>query len=149
METQGKVTAIDNKIITIEILDQEICTECGIKSDSQFALGCKSCGLLTNKDKKYLKAINKFDLPLKKGDAVKVMLSPVKAVKAGFFIFILPLLLFFLCYFLAEQVLFIDTELLKVGAGFAGLIAGYLVVFFRSRLLKHKDWPQVISISDI
>ncbi|MBN1797038.1 MAG: SoxR reducing system RseC family protein [Spirochaetales bacterium] len=149
METRGKVTAINNKIITIEVADQEICTDCGIKSDSQFALGCKSCGLLKNKDAKYVKAINRFDLPLKKGDVVKVSLSPFKAVKAGFFIFIVPLFLFFLCYFLAEQLFLVDTELIKVGAGLAGIITGYVFVFLRSRVLKHKDWPQVISISDI
>jgi positive regulator of sigma E activity len=147
METLGKVASIKDKIITIEVLDEEICEQCGVKSYSQFALGCKSCGLLKNKNTQYLDAINHLDLSLEKGDVVKVWLSPLKAIKAGFFIFIIPLLLFFGCYFLAEYVLLINTELYRVGIGLAGIVIGYVLVFLRSKLLKHKDWPRVISVN--
>jgi positive regulator of sigma E activity len=145
METMGKVASIKDDIITIELMDQEMCEQCSINSDSQSALGCKSCGLLKNKNTQYLDAINSLNLPLKNGDVVKVRLSPLKAVKAGFFIFIVPLILFFACYFLAHYVFLIDTEIYRVGIGLTGIIIGYVIVLLRSKLLKHKDWPQVVS----
>jgi positive regulator of sigma E activity len=146
LKTQGKVIAIENKIITIEISNQEICGECGIKSDSQFALGCKSCSLFKDKNKKYLKAINHLNLTIKNGDVVKVSLPPLKVIKAGFLIFIVPLLFFFIFYFLAEYLFLWNIEFYKIAAGMIGIIMGFIFIFIRNGLLKDKEWPLVISI---
>ncbi|MEJ2664358.1 MAG: SoxR reducing system RseC family protein [Spirochaetia bacterium] len=146
MQTQGKITAIEDNIVTIEITDQEICTQCGIKTDSQFSIGCNSCSLLAQKNKKFLKAINNLTTPLKEGDMVNVSLSPAKAIKAGFFIFIIPLVLFFLFYYFTEYVLLLTNEWVKIGMGLGGILLGFMGVYFRSKLLKQKEWPQVTEV---
>jgi positive regulator of sigma E activity len=146
MQTQGKITAIEDNIVTIEITDQEICTQCGIKTDSQFSIGCNSCSLLAKKNKKFLKAINNLTTPLKEGDMVNVSLSPAKAIKAGFFIFIIPLVLFFLFYYFTEYVLLLTNEWVKIGMGLGGILLGFMGVYFRSKLLKQKEWPQVTEV---
>jgi positive regulator of sigma E activity len=146
METQGKITAIDDTIVTIEITDQDICAQCGIKTDSQFSLGCNSCSLLAQKDKKFLKAVNNLKMPLKEGDLVNVSLSPARAIKAGFFIFIIPLVLFFLFYFFGQYALSQSNDWVNIGLGLLGVMLGYGLVFVRSKLLKHKEWPQVTAL---
>jgi hypothetical protein len=56
MEILGKVTAAAGNTVTVEISGREICSQCGIASDSQLALGCNFCSLVEDKKQKYLQA---------------------------------------------------------------------------------------------
>jgi positive regulator of sigma E activity len=85
-------------------------------------------------------------MPLKEGDLVNVSLSPARAIKAGFFIFIIPLVLFFLFYFFGQYALSQSNDWVNIGLGLLGVMLGYGLVFVRSKLLKHKEWPQVTAL---
>ena len=87
---------------------------------------------------------NPQSLDVKTGDRVEYFIAPGKAVKAGFLVLIVPILAFFLFYYLTA-VLWPDAgETAKVLAGVGGIALGFLMTF----LLKNKtrEYPEITRV---
>jgi positive regulator of sigma E activity len=106
--------------------------------------GCSACGLFGPRRPQTLRAANNRGLDLQPGDIVEVGFSGGKAVRAGFLVLILPLILF-LGAFAAVGSLGVTSEPLKVLAGLLGLAAGLGLAFLRGR--SHADLPEVTRLA--
>jgi positive regulator of sigma E activity len=83
-----------------------------------------------------------FDLA--PGDRVEYFIAPGKAIKAGFFVLMLPILVFFLFYFLTGVIWTGAGETAKVLAGVGGILLGFLMIF----VLKKKigEFPEITKV---
>lgn len=145
MQEQGKISRITNDIVTVELQSDATCAECGAEGTNEQKTGCKSCSVFQTQ-KRYLTAVNRNNIDLKVGDEIIVNLSPAKAIKAGFLIFIVPLLLFLGGYLVTGSLFSGSDETAKLLIGFCGLFAGFAFIFIRSRISGKKDWPVVDSV---
>ena len=123
----------ENKNITVLYCQDEECSTCG-----------GGCSTGFRKKETTLTASNVRGLPLKEGDAVELFISPWKAIKAGFLIFILPLLFFFAFYFAGESWFAITSESLRVLFGVGGIVLGFLLNVVVKLAAKGKDLPEII-----
>lgn len=108
--------------------------------------GCHSCGHMFEKKEKILQAMNRTSRSLKPGDTVEVFLAPWKAVKAGFLVLILPLLLFLVFYYTGGKFLGIERENIQVLLGMGGIIVGFLINLLRKLTAKHADLPEIVRV---
>jgi positive regulator of sigma E activity len=106
-------------------------------------LGCDHCaGTFCNVKARTYRARLPADLKAAAGDRVEVFIPPAKAITAGFWVLILPLLAFLAGYF---ALLPVHSEPLRVAAGAGGLMLGFGFVAWRSRRLPGQ-LPQVVSV---
>ncbi|HUV06548.1 MAG TPA: SoxR reducing system RseC family protein [Spirochaetia bacterium] len=111
--------------------------------------GCGSCGACSkpiDKKETILEAVNRSGSALKEGDLVEVFLSPWKAVKAGFMVLILPLILFIVAYMAGEGLLAIKSEAIKILFGLFGVALGFLINLFYRIVKKEPDLPEIIGV---
>jgi positive regulator of sigma E activity len=76
------------------------------------------------------------------GDRVEVFIPPSKAIAAGFWVLIAPLVLFVAGYFALSS---LDSEPLQVAGGVAGLAIGFGVVAIRSRH-RAPELPRIVAL---
>ena len=122
----------ENRHVTVKYCEDEECAKC--------EGGC-STGFKQKETK--LTELNAQDLSLKAGDAVELFVSPRKAIKAGFLILILPLLLFVAFYFAGESLLGIASELLQVLFALCGIALGLLLNVFLKKSSTGKELPEI------
>jgi positive regulator of sigma E activity len=83
---------------------------------------------------------------LRTGDRVEYFISPGKAVKAGFLILIVPILAFFLFYFLTGVLWREAGETAKVLAGVGGIILGFVMnLALKSKTREYPEITRVLS----
>lgn len=78
------------------------------------------------------------------GDRVEYFVAPAKAIKAGFFVLIAPILIFFLFYFLTGLLWPDAGETAKVLAGVGGIAAGFALNFALKS--KIREYPEITRI---
>jgi positive regulator of sigma E activity len=126
----GRITKIDGDRVTIRCKPSAACHSCG----------GGSCGA---KDRE-LTVRNPRGLSLNAGDYTEVYISSSQAVRSGFQVLVLPLLLFFAFYMTAQKALGISGEGPLVLFGLLGLTAGFSAVYVISR--KNQRLPEIIRI---
>ncbi len=121
----------------IEIHEDSAMLECFENS------GCESCSSsFCNVKVRTFQAAVTSEVRVKIGDQVEVFLPPSKAIGAGFFVLIFPLLLFVGVYLAFG---FLENEGAQVGAGLGGLVAGFGLVYLIGRRRRH-DLPRIVRV---
>ncbi len=137
MKSIGIIRNIDNGIAEIEVVgDGTACTSCSSGS-------CASCSA-SGKTRTY-KAVNSLNLELSAGNPVEIELPAGKAVIAFIRVIVVPLILFYSCYFTADLI-GISPAGYKVIAGFLGLSAGFAANFLLAGKLKMHEMPTITKI---
>ena len=91
-------------------------------------------------------ARNPKSLTVKTGDRVEYFVAPSKAIKAGFFVLIVPLLAFFLFYYLTDILWADASETAKVLFGVGGIAVGFVVNFaLKNRTREYPEITKVLS----
>ncbi len=103
-----------------------------------------ACGAFVQSSPQILRAGNPRGISLRPGDVVEVGFAPGKAVRAGFMVLILPLLLF-LAAFAAAGALGVQGDPLKVLAGVGGLAIGFGIAWLRGR--SGGNLPEIVRIA--
>ena len=85
-------------------------------------------------------------LRLSIGDRVEYFVAPAKAIEAGFFVLIVPILIFFLFYFFTGLLWPDAGETAKVLAGVGGIAAGFGLNFaLKSRIREYPEITRILS----
>lgn len=129
MVERGIVHNIEGDLITLSC--REECSSCGG--------GCSS-----KQKERTLQVQNVHGYSLRQGDRVEYFVSPGKALKAGFTVLIVPLILFFVFYLMSRRLFSSLPEVISVLAGFAGVALGLAsnVLLNRGR----KEFPQIVRV---
>lgn len=80
------------------------------------------------------------------GDIVEIYLSPWKAIKAGFMILMLPLILFLLFYFAGSGWLLAGNESGSLLLGTAGIALGFLINLVLKLKSKQQELPMILRV---
>ena len=83
---------------------------------------------------------------LKNGDRVEYFIAPGKAVKAGFLVLIVPILFFFLFYYLTGLVWRDAGETARVLAGVGGIVLGFAMDFALKNRIR--EYPEITRVVD-
>jgi len=126
---RATIIAIDGSEATLQCFEHQGCAKCG----SAFC----------NVNARTYRATISAGLDAHVGDQADVFVPPAKAVAAGFSVLILPLVLFIGGYFALQST---GSEPLQVLGGFAGLAAGFALLWLRARN-RPQELPRVVAIS--
>jgi positive regulator of sigma E activity len=153
MTEQGIVRKVDGQLVWIS---GEQCAGC------EHEFHCGSCGsgdessehsrelnhhelTIFGKRRERLFAVrNPQSLAVKTGDRVEYFIPPGKAIKAGFLVLIVPILAFFLFYYLAGLLWPAAGETARVLVGVGGIVTGFVMNF----ALKNKtgEYPEITRV---
>ena len=112
MNVQGIVQEIEGDEVIVRYRDN---ADCGT---------CRACSHLFPKKSVTVRARNHRGIGLSRGDWVEVYLSPWKAVREGFLVLILPLLMFFPFYWIGTLVTGAGQAAARAASAGAGQAAG-------------------------
>ena len=87
---------------------------------------------------------NSKSLTVKTGDRVEYFIAPSKAIKAGFLVLIVPILAFFLFYYLTGVLWADASETAKVLFGVGGIAAGFAANFALKN--KTREYPEITKV---
>ena len=105
--------------------------------------GCDNCsGTFCNVKARTYQATIPGDIQANPGDRVEVFVPPSRAIAAGFWVLIAPLILFVAGYFALAS---LNSEPLQVAGGLAGLAIGFILVAIRSRR-RAPELPTVVAL---
>jgi positive regulator of sigma E activity len=153
MKEQGIVTRIEGQLVWIT---GEQCAGC----EREFH--CGSCGagdessnrsrefdhhelaIFGTRKERLFVARNSQSLDIKSGDRVEYFIAPGKAVKAGFLVLIVPILAFFLFYFLTGLAWPAAGETAKVLAGVGGIALGFALNFALKN--RKREYPEITRV---
>jgi positive regulator of sigma E activity len=107
---------------------------------------CSTCSHLFKQKKTTVEVHNPRALSLSPGDLVEIFLSPAKALRAGFLVLILPILLFFPLYLLGRDLLKIELEIVNVLLGTSGILFGFLINLYLRRIRATEDLPEISRV---
>jgi len=133
METQediAVVKSVDDKTVTIQIKKTDSCKSCSMKG---------VCGTSS----KPIEHKIKTDLELKVGDRVKVYLSPGVKILSSFIIFVFPILLMILFYFLGKILL--NSENLAILISIIGLLFSGIIIYFIDKKYAKKIHFEIVE----
>ena len=89
-------------------------------------------------------ARNSQSLSIKIGDRVEYFIAPGKAIKAGFLVLIVPMLVFFLFYYLTGVLWPKAGETTKVLVGIGGIVMGFVMNFVLKN--KTREYPEITKV---
>ena len=108
--------------------------------------GCANCsGTFCNVKARTYEATVPDNISAFPGDTVEVFIPPSRAIAAGFWVLIAPLILFVAGYFALSA---LDSEPLQVAGGVAGLAIGFLLVALRSRK-RTPELPKIVALHSV
>jgi positive regulator of sigma E activity len=156
MTEQGVVKKIEGQLVW---LSGEQCAGC----EREFH--CGSCGpgdghsehsgefnhhdlrIFSTRKERLFAVRNSQSLNIKTGDRVEYFIAPGKAIKAGFLVLIVPILLFFLAYYLTGVLWPGAGETARVLAG----VGGISLAFGMSFALKGKtrEYPEITKVLSV
>ena len=136
MTVQATVEQVRGKEITVKYCQN---ADCGT---------CTACTHGSKQKEIIVTASNSERLPLTEGDTVEIFLSPWKAVKAGFLVLILPLLMFFPPYVFASTTLGIQNEAVRILFGTGGIVLGFVINLILKKTSNKSDLPEIRRILD-
>jgi len=151
MTEQGIVKKVEGQLVWISGDD---CTGC------DHGAHCGSCGpsvpgsenrgsgghgeILPVRRERSFAARNTRGVDLAPGDRVEYFIAPGKAIKAGFFVLMVPILIFFLFYFLTGVIWTGAGETARVLAGLGGIVLGFLMNFVLKKRIR--EFPEIIKV---
>ena len=107
---------------------------------------CDSCAKLFGRKQAVFEARKPEGLDVSPGDVVEIYMSPWKAIKAGFLVLMLPLILFFLFYFIGSSWIAVENESVSILLGVAGIALGFLVNLARKMTRKQQELPEIMRV---
>jgi positive regulator of sigma E activity len=155
MTEQGIVKKIEGQLVWIT---GEPCVGCN------HGLHCGSCvspdgdpeysdrsghhelSILAGRKERLFAVQNTRSFALKTGDRVEYFIAPGKAVKAGFLVLIVPILVFFLFYYLTGLVWREAGETARVLAGVGGIALGFVMNFALKNRIR--EYPEITRVVD-
>ncbi len=143
MREQGTVKKIEGELVWISC---EPCATC-LHSDrcASADSDCHSAsGFFAARRDRAFAARNDKQLQLAPGDLVEYYIAPGKAVKAGFLILIVPILIFFLLYYLTGLLWSEAVEAVRVLAGVGGIVLGFLINLAMKKRIR--DLPEITRV---
>jgi positive regulator of sigma E activity len=153
MTEQGIVKKIEGPLVWVS---SEQCAGC------EHELHCSSCGsgdgssgyavrsnhhelpIFATRRERLFAVQNPQSLTVKTGDRVEYYVAPGKAIKAGFLVLMVPILAFFLFYYLARLLWPAAGETAKVLAGVGGIVMGFVVNFALRK--KTREYPEITKV---
>lgn len=117
--------------------------EVEITRSSSCGDNCASCGLCPGRTAKVY-AIN--DINASAGDTVIIDMSDKKVLGAAFLVYIVPLIMLIIGYFLCSAVF--NSEGLAILTGFIFMAAAFIIIIYIDKKLKHKYTPHIVEIID-
>ena len=123
------------------------CGSCGPSapaSENHSTGGHGELSLFGTRRERSFRARNTQAFALAPGDRVEYFIAPGKAIKAGFFVLMVPILVFFLFYFLSGVIWTGAGETAKVLAGVGGIILGFLMNFVWKKRIR--EFPEITKI---
>lgn len=123
------------------------CGSCGPSdptSENHSTGGHGELSLFGTRRERSFRARNTQAFALAPGDRVEYFIAPGKAIKAGFFVLMVPILVFFLFYFLSGVIWTGAGETAKVLAGVGGIILGFLMNFVLKKRIR--EFPEITKI---
>ncbi len=148
MTEQGEVKKVEGELVWISGDDCTGCDHCGSCGPSVPASKNHSAGghgeiSLTRRERSFA-ARNTQAFDLAPGDRVEYFIAPGKAIKAGFFVLMVPILVFFLFYFLTGAIWTGAGETARVLAGVGGIVLGFLMNFVLKK--KIREFPEITKV---
>ena len=114
-------------------------------SENPYCASCKACE--AGKDNiKRLKVKNSKNVSLNVGDIVEIYVSPARSIMASFMVFIMPIILFFIFYFLSAGVFKNSGEKIQVLSGLVGIIVGFIINLIYGKIKKDSDLPEITRV---
>jgi positive regulator of sigma E activity len=153
MTEQGIVKKVEGELVRISGDDCTGCdhgTHCGSCGPSVPARENHSTGghgelsLFGTRRERSFTVRNTQAFDLAPGDRVEYFIAPSKAIKAGFFVLMFPILVFFLFYFLTGVIWTGAGETAKVLAGVGGIILGFLMNFVLKKRIR--EFPEITKV---
>ena len=155
MTEQGIVKKVEGQLVWIS---SEQCAGC------EHEMHCGSCGpgdgdsenssrsnhheltIFGTRRERLFAAQNPQSLSIETGDRVEYFIAPGKAIKAGFLVLIVPILAFFLFYYLTGILWQGAGETARVLIGFAGIVLGFVMNFaFKNKTREYPEITKVLS----
>lgn len=134
IEEQGRVVAVEPGAVWVETRRQSTCSACIASAGCGQGLMDK---LGVGRERGLVRAL--CELQLQVGDAVVIGVREELLLRGSLLVYLLPLLCLFAAALLVRELGL--SEPLVIGAGLAGLVAGFLLVRWRSRFVA--DRPQM------
>jgi positive regulator of sigma E activity len=153
MTEQGIVRKVERQLVWISGeqcvgCDHEArCGSCGPTDGSSEHSGRSSHHELTifgTRKERLFAVRNPQSLAVKIGDRVEYFIAPAKAVKAGFLVLIVPILAFFLFYYLTGILWRGAGETAKVLAGVGGIAVAFVMNFALKN--KTREYPEITKV---
>lgn len=153
MTEQGIVKKVEGPLVWISAdqcvgCDHELhCGSCGPAdggSGNTRNVDHHQLGMFGTRRERLFAAGNPKSLTVKTGDRVEYFIAPSKAIKAGFFVLIVPILAFFLFYYLTGILWADASETAKVLFGIGGITAGFAVNFALKN--KTREYPEITKV---
>jgi len=141
MNVQGIVQEIEGDQVIVRYRDN---ADCGT---------CRACSHLFPKKSVTVRARNHRGIGLSRGDWVEVYLSPWKAVREGFLVLILPLLMFFPFYWIGTLVTGAGQAAAAAPAvplllGLAGIASGFALAALRRSRGRGAELPEIARTTE-
>ncbi len=133
MVEKGIVQSLNGNWVTVQ------CTE------NPYCASCKACEAGKGKER-ILRVKNPGNVEISPGNIVEIYISPFTSVKVSFMVFIMPILFFFLFYFLSGAIISGANEKIQILSGFVGIIMAFLLNFIYGRVFKNADMPVISKV---
>jgi len=118
MRETGSIIAVSGKTATIQLMQGEKCD------------GCNACSAF-GENKMHIDALNKIGA--KVGDMVEVDVEPKEVLKSSMIVFIFPLLMMIVGYFIGGKIVPDHSEGAGIIGSFSGLIFAFLLIKLTDR----------------
>ena len=153
MTEQGIVKKVEGPLIWISAdqcggCDHQLhCGSCGPAdgvSVTARSVDHHQMGMFSKPRERLFAARNPRSLTVKTGDRVEYFIAPGKAIKAGFLVLIVPILAFFLFYYLTGLLWTEASETARVLFGVGGIAVGFAVNFALKN--KTREYPEITKV---
>ncbi|MGX6591559.1 SoxR reducing system RseC family protein [Cetobacterium ceti] len=132
MKKNGMVKSLDNNYATLSIFKESACSHCSKCSES-------------NKIANEIRIKNENNLEI--GDIVTFEMEDGLILRAALLVYILPIILFFLGYFVGDFFKF--SEVIKIFMSFLFLVLSFLGLYFYDRKIVKNTLEKEIHIISI
>jgi positive regulator of sigma E activity len=153
MREQGIVKKIEGPLIWVSAgqcmgCDHELhcgsCASADGDSGNTRSFNHHELGIFGTRKERSFAVQNPKSLTVEVGDRVEYFIAPAKAIKAGFLVLIVPILAFFLFYYLTGILWADAAQTAKVLFGIGGIAAGFAVNFALKK--KTREYPEITKV---
>jgi positive regulator of sigma E activity len=120
------------------------CGSSGASGESSAGSGHHEIAIFPVRRQRLIETKNTRCLDLRPGDRVEYFVAPGKAIKAGFLVLIVPILVFFLFHFLVGAIWKHSGETARVLAGVGGITLSFFMSFARRSRIR--EFPEITRV---